>query len=56
MGRRVVTGKATGVASLEFPSTMFDAGANAVADYADFGEPATIDLPRRRTAAVLPLA
>ncbi|HET6585592.1 MAG TPA: hypothetical protein VFG69_19165 [Nannocystaceae bacterium] len=48
LGRQVVAGKATGVASLEFLGTMFDAGANAVADFADFGEPATVDLPRRR--------
>jgi hypothetical protein len=48
MGRSVVAGKATGVASLDYLGTMYDAGANAVADFADFGEPATVDLPRRR--------
>jgi hypothetical protein len=48
MGRQVVAGKATGIASLEYLGTMFDAGASAVADFADFGEPATVDLPRRR--------
>jgi hypothetical protein len=48
MGRPVVAGKATGVAALEYIGTMFDAGATAVADFADFGEPTTVDLPRRR--------
>jgi hypothetical protein len=46
MGRPVVAGKATGVASLFDIASMFDAGATQVRDFADLGEPATIGLTR----------
>jgi hypothetical protein len=44
MGHKVVAGKATGVASLYDITSMFDAGASEVFDFADLGEPATIGL------------
>jgi hypothetical protein len=47
-GHRVVAGKAGGVASLGDISSMFDAGASEVIDFAVLGEPATIGLPEEK--------
>ncbi|MEQ1857248.1 MAG: hypothetical protein ABL963_12290 [Longimicrobiales bacterium] len=44
MGHRVAAGKATGVASLADLTSMYDAGASEVLDFAALGEPATIGL------------
>lgn len=44
MGHRVVAGKATGVGSLHDITSMFDAGASEVVDFAALGEPVTIEL------------
>jgi hypothetical protein len=44
MGHRVAAGKATGVASLGDLTSMYDAGATEVLDFAALGEPATIGL------------
>lgn len=44
MGSRVAAGKATGVASLGDLTSMYDAGATEVLDFAALGEPATIGL------------
>jgi len=44
MGFKVAAGKATGVASLSDLTSMYDAGASEVLDFAGLGEPATIGL------------
>ena len=52
MGRPVVAGKATGVGSLFDIASMFDAGASAVLDFADLGEPVTIGLSREEVLSI----
>ena len=44
MGHRVTAGKATGVASLRDLTSLYDAGATEVLDFAALGEPTTIGL------------
>ncbi|HET9948112.1 MAG TPA: hypothetical protein VFQ22_04200, partial [Longimicrobiales bacterium] len=52
MGNPVVAGKATGVASLFDITSMFDAGASEVLDFAALGEPTTIGLPREEVLEI----
>ena len=52
MGEHVVAGKATGVGSLFDIASMFDAGAAAVLDFSDLGEPVTIGLSREDVLAL----
>lgn len=52
MGHRVAAGKATGVASLADLTSLFDAGATEVLDFAALGEPATIGLPENEVLSI----
>jgi hypothetical protein len=52
MGSRVAAGKATGVASLGDLTSMYDAGATEVLDFAALGEPATIGLSQCEVLSV----
>jgi hypothetical protein len=52
MGHRVTAGKATGVASLGDLTSLFDAGATEVMDFAALGEPTTIGLPEADVLSV----
>jgi hypothetical protein len=52
MGHRVAAGKATGVASLGDLTSLYDAGATEVLDFAAFGEPATIGLPETEVLSI----
>lgn len=52
LGRDVVAGKAVGVGSLGDISSMYDAGAREVLDFAALGEPVTIGLPKERVLSL----
>ncbi|MGE0158962.1 MAG: hypothetical protein AB7T31_06075 [Gemmatimonadales bacterium] len=52
MGHRVAAGKATGVASLGDLTSLYDAGATEVLDFAALGEPATIGLPEAEVRSI----
>lgn len=52
MGHKVVAGKACGVGSIGDISSMFDAGASEVVDFADLGEPVTIGLAPERVIEI----
>ena len=52
MGHKVAAGKATGVASLADLTSLYDAGASEVIDFAALGEPATIGLTEDEVLSV----
>jgi len=52
LGHRVAAGKATGVASLGDLTSLYDAGATEVLDFAALGEPATIGLPEGEVLSI----
>jgi hypothetical protein len=52
MGHKVAAGKATGVASLADLTSLYDAGASEVIDFAALGEPATIGLTEEEVLSV----
>jgi hypothetical protein len=52
MGHRVAAGKATGVASLADLTSLYDAGATEVLDFAALGEPTTIGLPQAEVLSI----
>jgi hypothetical protein len=52
MGHKVAAGKATGVASLGDLTSLYDAGASEVLDFAALGEPATIGLSEAEVLSV----
>ena len=52
LGHKVVAGKACGVGSIGDISSMFDAGASEVVDFADLGEPVTIGLAPERVIEI----
>jgi hypothetical protein len=52
LGHRVTAGKATGVASLGDLTSLYDAGATEVLDFAALGEPATIGLSEAEVLSI----